>query len=142
VEQTVTVWRIGEAELEARQDEDLRRQHELRVQEDAAWQAEQRRAHAVIDRQDAARHKATAALVPLMQACLAEQVRRLAPGTLASREVAEAVLTTCRPAIAAVASTVALVDVPSSGLDRDMAIRLRPAIVRMVTAERQRANWQ
>ncbi len=139
VEETVTVWRIGEAQQEAWQDADLRRQHELRAQEDAAWQADQRLAQAVQDRQDAARHKASAALVPLMQACLVEQVRRLAPGTRHPREVAEAVLSICQPAIAAVASTVALVNVPSSGLAREMAIRLRPAIVRMVIAERMKA---
>ena len=142
LDERVAVWRQAEADQEARQDTDMAREDETQSHEAAAVQAQRRETNAGLDAQNAARQNAKAALFPAMLGCLADNARALAAthpaATHPNGQVADMVLLACRPAIAAVARTVELVQFSSAGLERDMAIRLRPQVVRMVRAERAR----
>ena len=137
LDERIAVWRQAEADQEARQDTDMAREDETQSREAEAVQAQRRETNAVLDAQNAARQNAKAALFPAMLGCLADNVRALA-ATHPNGQVADMVLLACRPAIAAVARTVELVQFSSAGLERDMAIRLRPQVMRMVRAERAR----
>ena len=142
IDERVAVWRQAEADQEARQDTDMAREDEAQSREAAAVQAQRREKDAVLDAQNTARQNAKAALFPAMLGCLADNVRLLTAAHPAAThpegQVADMVLLACRPAIAAVARTVELVQFSSAGLERDMAIWLRPQVVRAVRAERAR----
>ena len=134
----VAVWKLEEADMEARQDADMVRQDDDHAQSSAVWQAERHEEGKALDRQNDARQRANAILVPAMKACLTGKVHVLAPGEQPESDVADAVLAACQPQIEAVARTVELVGISSRGLESDMAVRQRPWIVRMVHVERTR----
>ena len=142
LDERVAVWKLEEADMQARQDADMVRQDAVQAQASAVWRAGQREEGVLLTARNDARQKATAVLVPAMKACLTSDVHVRAPGAQPEGEVADAVLAACWPQIVAVARTVELVGVSSRGLDSDMAVRQRPWIVRMVRAERTRIAMQ